>query len=109
MSLFAVLLFSMLTLDSKFVSEVLRARFPKVAERIDDCEAKLKAMGCKWATPLFGRFYNYCINGPRAQVLGVSTEPHVDGKNLALMLCGVFVWGEFHIGPLVIYCADTVR
>ena len=98
----------MLTLDSKFVSEVLRARFPKVAERIDDCEAKLKAMGCEWATPLFGRFHNYCINGPRAQVLGVSTEPHVDGKNLALMLCGVFVWGEFHIGPLVIYCADTV-
>ena len=51
-------------------------------------------MGCEWATPLFGCFYNYCINGPRAQVLGVSTEPHVDGKNLALMLCGVFVWGK---------------
>ncbi|TFK80456.1 hypothetical protein K466DRAFT_456594, partial [Polyporus arcularius HHB13444] len=24
------------------------------------------------------------------------TKPHVDGKNLALMMCVVFVWGHFN-------------
>ena len=79
----------MLTLDSIFVAEVLCARFLR-------CEAKLKAIGCEPATPL-GCFYSYCIYGPQAQVLGVSTEPHVDDKNLALMLHGVFVWSEFYM------------
>ncbi|RPD68508.1 hypothetical protein L226DRAFT_576322 [Lentinus tigrinus ALCF2SS1-7] len=83
---------------SKFASGVLRARFPFVAQRVDRCKAKLLEMGCEWATPLFECFYNFCINGLRGEVRGVSTEPHVDGKNLALMLCVVFVWGRFAHG-----------
>ncbi len=72
-------------------------RFPALAQRVYDCESKLRAHGEgleAHASPLFGTFYNYCINGPREGVVdGVSTGPHVDGKNLALMFCAVFVWG----------------
>ncbi|KAI0687310.1 hypothetical protein C8Q76DRAFT_803615 [Earliella scabrosa] len=32
---------------------------------------------------------------PQDNVEGVLTRPHVDGKNLALMMCVVFVWGNF--------------
>lgn len=28
----------------------------------------------------------------------MSTKPHVDGKNLALMMCVVFVWGKHRRG-----------
>ncbi|RDX40344.1 hypothetical protein OH76DRAFT_1423751 [Lentinus brumalis] len=81
----------------KFVSTTFETRFPSLAQRVSDCETKLREQDRgEHATPLFGKFYNYCINGPRKGVVdGVSTGPHVDGKNLALMMCAVFVWGKF--------------
>ncbi len=83
---------------SNYVKSIMDTRFPALAQRVYDCETSLRTRGEgleAHATPLFGTFYNYCINGPREGVVdGVSTGPHVDGKNLALMFCAVFVWGK---------------
>ncbi|RPD69760.1 hypothetical protein L226DRAFT_575408 [Lentinus tigrinus ALCF2SS1-7] len=78
-----------------WVSDIFSTRFPASARRVEECRRKLRQQGHKHADPPFICFYNYCINGPQDDVLGVSTEPHVDGKNLALMFCAVFVWGNF--------------
>ncbi|RPD70722.1 hypothetical protein L226DRAFT_224805 [Lentinus tigrinus ALCF2SS1-7] len=79
-----------------FAADILRTRFPCLAERVERCAAKLLEQGWDYAIPMFECWYNYCINAPRpGSQLGVCTEPHVDGKNLALMVCAVFVWGNF--------------
>ncbi len=87
---------------SNYAKNIMDTRFPALAQRVYDCEAALRARGEgleAHATPQFGTFYNYCINGPREGIVdGVSTGPHVDGKNLALMFCAVFVWGTY------VYC-----
>ncbi|RPD57505.1 hypothetical protein L227DRAFT_565288 [Lentinus tigrinus ALCF2SS1-6] len=84
----------------KFASSVTRLRFPGFARRVDDCCASLKKHPLEavrvLAEPDYDLYYNFCINGPQRDVLGVSTQPHVDGKNLALMVCAVFVWGTFN-------------
>ena len=48
------------------------------------------------AKPMFGLWYNYCINGarPGTDVEGVSCFPHTDGQNLALMMCVLFIYGK---------------
>lgn len=79
----------------EYASAVFRMRFPNLAARVDQCAAALKKQGHKHAVPPYGCWYNYCVNGPQGDVEGVMTRPHVDGKNLALMLCVVFVWGEW--------------
>ncbi len=81
---------------SNLVTDIMNTRFPALAQRVYDCEASLRAQKLDYAKPLFGCFYNYCINGPQGEVKGVSTEPHVDGKNLALMFCCIFIYGECH-------------
>ena len=58
------------------------------------CEQLLKAQGHEHATPPYGLWYNYCVNSPQDDVEGVLTRLHVDGKNLALMMCVVFIWGK---------------
>ena len=88
------------TLDSEIAARIFQQRFPNLAARVDNCAASLLAQGPKFAEfaiPLFRYWYNYCINGPNLQygVDGVFTRPHVDGKNVALMMCVVFVWGVF--------------
>ena len=77
--------------------DVFRTRFPSLASRVEQCRKYLLELGypAELANPPYGLWYNYCINGPRGDVTGVSTQPHVDGKNLALMMCVVFVYGEF--------------
>ncbi|KAI0744786.1 hypothetical protein C8Q76DRAFT_789270 [Earliella scabrosa] len=79
----------------KHATVVFETRFPSLAARVRRCEELLKEQGHKHATPPYGLWYNYCINGPQDEVEGVLTRPHVDGKNLALMMCVVFVWGKF--------------
>ncbi len=71
-------------------------RFPSLAARVENCAASLEEQGYSSETsrPMYGYWYNFCVNGPREHVQGVMTKPHVDGKNLALMMCVVFVWGE---------------
>ena len=48
------------------------------------------------AKPMFGLWYNYCINGarPGTEVEGVMCLPHTDGQNLALMMCVLFIYGK---------------
>ncbi|KAI1782564.1 hypothetical protein LXA43DRAFT_1068599 [Ganoderma leucocontextum] len=82
-----------------FVASTFALRFPMLAARVRACERKLLALGCdpKIAKPLFGLWYNYCINGarPHASVEGVSCEPHTDAQNLAIMMCALFIYGDF--------------
>ena len=83
---------------SKHAAKVFEIRFPSLAARVKRCEELLIKQGCKHARPPYGFWYNYCINGPQDDVKGVMTRPHVDGKNLAIMMCVVFVWGECEFG-----------
>ncbi|PIL25541.1 hypothetical protein GSI_12379 [Ganoderma sinense ZZ0214-1] len=81
----------------KFAASTLRIRFPVIAQRVDRCTKNLLEMGIEpaIATPLFGLWYNYCINGarPHAGIDGVSCQPHTDAQNLAIMMCE-FDWNE---------------
>ncbi|KAM5530099.1 hypothetical protein V8D89_016240 [Ganoderma adspersum] len=79
-------------------SHIMRSHFPSLARRVDDCEENLIAMGVDpdLAKPRYGCWYNFCINGARGSVKGVLTRPHADAKNLALMMCAVFVYGQFN-------------
>ena len=82
--------------QSHWAADVFRTRFPGLAQRVIDAQASLERQGFgNMAKPPYGYWYNYCINGPRNNVKGVFCKPHVDGKNLAVMLCGVFVYGQF--------------
>ena len=70
-----------------------------LAARVDRCVERLLAMGCsrEIAEPKFGLWYNYCINGarPHDSIQGVSCQPHTDAQNLAIMMCALFIYGEF--------------
>lgn len=75
-------------------------RFTSLVNRVRHCILSLTLQGeefTRYAVPLFGYWYNFCINGPNGKtgVKGVFTKPHVDGKNLALMMCVVYVWGKY--------------
>ncbi|THU84826.1 hypothetical protein K435DRAFT_806393 [Dendrothele bispora CBS 962.96] len=73
---------------------LLRAHFPQVAKRYQDCATKLEEMyGIK---PLFGLFWNFCVNVPRAGIRRVHCKPHIDYKNIALGVCMIFVFGHFN-------------
>ena len=79
-----------------WAKEVFAMHFKALAARVDNCEKRLLAMGYEpeIAKPQYGYWYNFCINGARSKVKGVSTSPHADAKNLALMMCVVFVYGK---------------
>lgn len=82
---------------SGHAAKVFKQRFPALAQRVEDCAEALSALGYSddIARPQFGYWYNYCINGARGPVKGVMTRPHVDAKNLAFMMCAVFVYGTW--------------
>lgn len=71
---------------------------PCFAARVLACQRSLEQMGYKpeIAKPMFGLWYNYCINGarPGTEVEGVMCLPHTDGQNLALMMCVLFIYGK---------------
>ncbi|PIL26012.1 hypothetical protein GSI_11766 [Ganoderma sinense ZZ0214-1] len=81
-----------------WAKNIFMLNFPILAARVIACQAKLEAMGYPphIAQPQYGLWYNFCINGPRGEVKGVSTQPHADAKNLAIMMCVVFVYGKFN-------------
>ena len=60
-----------------------------MAARVRMCAEKLGI------TPLFGNFFNFCVNAPRYDkgIRRVNCFPHVDWKNLAIFVCIVFVYG----------------
>ncbi|KAI1785903.1 hypothetical protein LXA43DRAFT_1065510, partial [Ganoderma leucocontextum] len=74
----------------QIATSIMRMRFPMLAARVDACEQRLLDQGVdpEIAKPLFGLWYNYCINGARPAgvgVDGVNCQPHTDGQNLAVM------------------------
>jgi len=75
---------------SKLMNEIFEEEFPQMAERVKACA---EALGIE---PLFGYFYNFCINAPSLHrgIWRVHCGPHVDWKNLAIFVCVVFVYGE---------------
>ena len=83
----------------EWAAKNLAIHFKAFTARVDNCEENLLKMGCKpeIAKPQYGYWYNFCINGIRGKVDGVSTTPHADSKNLALMFCAVFVYGKFSL------------
>ncbi|THV02107.1 hypothetical protein K435DRAFT_792779 [Dendrothele bispora CBS 962.96] len=65
--------------------------FPQVAKRYQDCATKLEEMyGIK---PLFGLFWNFCVNTPRAGIRRVHCKPHIDYKNIALGVISTIMSG----------------
>lgn len=88
-----------------WATSILQTRFPGVAGRVTGCRQGLISLGYDetLATPIYGAWYNYCINGPRGEVEGVFVMPHVDGKNLAIMMCAVFVYGKAFMIPCTMY------
>ncbi|KAI1787490.1 hypothetical protein LXA43DRAFT_1028896 [Ganoderma leucocontextum] len=78
-------------------SNTYAMQFPSLAARVWNCRDRLLAMGVHpdIAIPQYGCWYNFCINASRGQNKGVFTRPHADAKNLALMMCAVFVYGRF--------------
>ena len=83
---------------SGLASNILAIRFTWMAGRVVGCQNSLEKLGYgpEIAKPMFGLWYNYCINGarPGGVVDGVSCFPHTDGQNLAIMMCVLFIYGK---------------
>jgi hypothetical protein len=64
--------------------------FPRVAARY---QKYAKQLGIR---PLFGPFFNWCINAPHPdkEIKWVHCQPHVDAKNLAIGVCILWIYGE---------------
>ncbi|OSD06260.1 hypothetical protein PYCCODRAFT_1422577 [Trametes coccinea BRFM310] len=71
-------------------SAFVRRHFPAVAKRFQQCAQTLKIQ------PLYGLFFNYCLNFPRPGVPRVHCRPHVDSKNIALGVCLIYIHGSFN-------------
>ncbi|KAG1769733.1 hypothetical protein EV702DRAFT_1202763 [Suillus placidus] len=79
-----------LTHISILMNAVFEAEFPLLAKRYSDCA---KTLGIH---PLYGHFFNFCLNSPRGWVKRVHCSPHVDFKNIAIGVCVLFVYGNFN-------------
>ncbi|KAG1721347.1 hypothetical protein EDB19DRAFT_1835556 [Suillus lakei] len=64
--------------------------FPLLARRYRACAEALRIQ------PLYGHFFNFCLNSARAGVRRVHCSPHVDWKNIAIGVCVVFIYGKFN-------------
>ncbi|KAI0055118.1 hypothetical protein BV25DRAFT_1843180 [Artomyces pyxidatus] len=77
---------------SRLGSSMVEAHFPGIAQRYRRCHQVIKdEYGIE---PLFGLFYNFCLNAARPGVPRVFCQPHVDWKNIAIGVCLIFVYGE---------------
>ncbi|KAG1848262.1 hypothetical protein F4604DRAFT_1687795 [Suillus subluteus] len=65
---------------------VFQAEFPLLAKRYSDCAQTLGI------SPLYGYFFNFCLNSARAGVKRVHCSPHVDWKNIAIGVCVIFIY-----------------
>ncbi|KAJ3860187.1 hypothetical protein EV359DRAFT_49625, partial [Lentinula novae-zelandiae] len=72
---------------------ILRVRFPAIAQRYQDSVDYMKAkFGIE---AMFGLFFNFCLNSAREGVPRVFCRPHVDWKNTAFGVCMIFIFGHF--------------
>ncbi|KAI0060521.1 hypothetical protein BV25DRAFT_1839581 [Artomyces pyxidatus] len=73
----------------KWVSSVVEVMFPGVAKRFRECAAWHKEEN--GIEPLFGLFWNLCINGLFPGQGRIHTLPHADSKN-PISVCAVMVY-----------------
>lgn len=75
------------------MSSLLKLHFPKIQEQVDQAATSLaeKYPGFK---PMFGSFFNFCINAsiPKKKVPHIFCLSHVDAMNMAAMVCTVLVY-----------------
>ncbi|KAG1834973.1 hypothetical protein DFJ58DRAFT_847503 [Suillus subalutaceus] len=71
-------------------SKSVGGEFPLLARRYMACA---EALGIQ---PLYGHFFNFCLNSARAGVPRVHCSPHVDWKNIAIGVCVIFIYGQFN-------------
>ena len=93
-----VLIYILTFWHSGHAANTFAIRMPPLAARVLHCQRSLEKMGYppEISKPMFGLWYNYCINGarPGTKIEGVSCYPHTDGQNLALMMCVLFIYGK---------------
>ncbi|KAF9026649.1 hypothetical protein BDZ89DRAFT_1134689 [Hymenopellis radicata] len=82
------------TRANNIANDLLRLLFPAIAARYLACADYMRTH--HKIEPMFGLFWNWCLNAPLAGVKRVFCDPHVDFKNLALGVCIVFVYGVFN-------------
>lgn len=83
----------------------MEVQFPGIAKRFETCINYMDNIYD--LKPGFGLYWNFCVNAPRSfqpisydepRVLRegpseVLCDPHLDGKNLALAVCLLFIYG----------------
>ncbi|KAF5322157.1 hypothetical protein D9619_002095 [Psilocybe cf. subviscida] len=74
-----------------YVSRTVKIIFPGVAERM---ARSAKWQGNRWGIkPMFGVFYNLCINGIFPHQKRIHCEPHLDFKNI-VGVCALLVYQD---------------
>ena len=83
---------------SHLASDQFQSNFPELAARFKSVsQVNEKVYKIK---PLFGYWYNLCINAPRfcwhgkteADTSDVLCAPHIDAENWAVYLCCIFIY-----------------
>ena len=83
---------------SHLASDQFRLNFPQLAARFDNVsKINEETYGIK---PLFGYWYNLCVNAPRfswhnekgGDTQDVICAPHIDAENWAVYLCCIFIY-----------------
>ncbi|KIY52362.1 hypothetical protein FISHEDRAFT_56092 [Fistulina hepatica ATCC 64428] len=75
---------------------LLETYFPGIAAR---CKVNRDYVKKKYGIqPMYGNYWNFCINAalPNKGVYLVDCEPHADAKNVAIMMCILFIYGLFN-------------
>ncbi|PBK94273.1 hypothetical protein ARMGADRAFT_1078972 [Armillaria gallica] len=79
---------------SMIATSLVWHHFPQIYQRYYDCALYMQEK--EGLLPLFGIFWNFCINVSRPGVKRVYCRPHVDRMNIAIGVCVVFVYGKFN-------------
>ncbi|KAK0188514.1 hypothetical protein F5146DRAFT_1140036 [Armillaria mellea] len=74
-------------------TSLTRHEFPSVGDRVQQCASYMDQV--YGITPLFGLFWNFCLNMWWAGIPHVFCDPHIDKNNLACAICAIFVFGNF--------------
>lgn len=90
-------LWSLLLFCSNFVTSIVQQKFPGFAKRfLASADWHFERYGIR---PLFGLFWNVCINAPFPGQKRVHCLPHADYKNIV----GVCVVGVYIIPGIFLY------
>ena len=73
---------------SRWVERVVREVFPGVARRFDESAKWFREQGIE---PLFGVYWNLCINATFPKQPRIHCDPHVDRKNI-VGICALLVY-----------------